>query len=227
MDYTYDNFIKYLKLPENIKINKIPENYEDFNSYLGGIYSPFSFHKQFLLNDVTENEFIDIFFEQCSQIQPTGELIDLVKNIEIPDITIHLRRKDKIRAVEDNHSLNFNELDNLNNKTINFINSVIESNTKLYFASDDIFEKLKYEKIYKNNIIADFEFSNDVQKTYIDFYLLMQSKTIIMSQKHSNFSLCPSLIRKNNLIYFYNNSPIIEMNYSNFSFIKNYLEYSK
>jgi len=39
--------------------------------------------------------------------------------------------------------------------------------------------------------------------------MLSQSKKIIMSQKHSNFSIFSSLIRETELIYFYKDNNLI------------------
>ena len=50
----------------------------------------------------------------------------------------------------------------------------------------------------------------DIEKTYVDLYLLSQSKNIVLSQKHSNFSVFASQINRVRLFYFFKDNDMIK-----------------
>ena len=143
---------------------------------------------------------------------------------KIPDnlISIHLRRTDKSSiyiSSSDAHSVDLKDIEDLNNKTNNVINKFIEKNYhSFYFSSDCPITKKDYEKIYHTQNIINYSINEDIEQTYIDIYLMSQSKYIILSQKHSSYSLFSSMINKTKFIYFYNDS-IVHNNYSYFNYI--------
>lgn len=224
-DYKLENFLKFFNLPKNLIINQYPDVYDVFSNYLGGVYSPFSFYETFLSENFELSSFIKEFYNTLSEITPTNYLLDLTKDIELPELSVHLRRKDKIRKIEDEHSLNFEKIYELNNLTIQSIDGFIKTNhnLKIYFCSDDFEEKEKFNKKYKNNIINFHHKSNLVEDTYVDMYLLSKSNNIILSQKHSNFSIFCSLLNNTNLIYFYEDSPIEKFGFNKLNNFKKFI----
>lgn len=222
-DYKYENLINYFILPKNLYVNQHSHENEKFSVYLGGTFSPLTFYNRFIDKKLNFDYFINEFFSVMSEFTPTKILEELTDNIEFPDVSIHLRRKDKIRIDNDDHSTNYKELDNLNNMTIRLVESIIIENPKIkiYFCSDDLNEKNKYNEIFKKNTI-EFKHENyNVSDTYVDIMILSNSKLIVMSQKHSNFSIFSSLINKTKLIYFYDDCPIVNNGYSELGFFYN------
>jgi hypothetical protein len=227
------NFCKYLKLPNNVKIipnevlNKISDNYFfNFGDYLGGVYSPLTFQKKYLphIN-------FDIFYEQylktISEFDFTDEFYDLVVEQNIPDVSVHLRRTDKLNG-SDGWQIHNRELNDLNEKTTLVVEHLLSENIDytLYFASDDASERDKYNNLFEKNKINLSESFNNYLSTYIDLYLMAKSKIIIMSQKHSNFSCLAAMIGRNKLIYMYENCALEDTGYlktENFIYYKNYI----
>lgn len=208
-DYKYENFTKYFTIPNNItiiskeEVNNIRfDNF--FMDYLGGMSSARTFWQKYLSNFCSLMYFLENYNKVIEEFAPTELLNDLMKDYKIPDLSVHLRRTDKVVVNPDGFAVN--DTRELNVLTEQAINSYIQKNgvdVKIYFASDDTKEKEKWNNKYseylsENNLI-DYGYIN----TYIDIYLLSKSHSIILSQKHSNLSVFSSLIGKNELIYLY------------------------
>ena len=123
-DYKHDNFLKYFELPENTFIEKNESglsNLSYFNGYIGGVESPTTFYQKYVLNDnlimsyyspfrtnksgIDLNTFIETFYTVCNNFKPTKKLIDVSKVDIIPDLTVHLRREDKVRLSKLNNEV--------------------------------------------------------------------------------------------------------------------------
>jgi hypothetical protein len=224
-DYLYENLKQYLNLPDNIHIGQGTYN-EIFPYYLGGVHSPYSFYMQFLKNKVTIEEFVNTYFSVISEFSPTEKLNKLIEDVTIPNLSVHLRRRDKIRMDTDGGSLHPKELDDLNKMTILFIDNFISKNknTKIFFCSDDEDVLNMFTEKYSNNVIKPPSFNNTIEKTYFDIILLSKSSNILMSQKHSNFSLFSSLLGKTNLYYLYEDCMLTRNGFNHLPFIKHYTE---
>jgi hypothetical protein len=193
-DCKYENFIKYFTLPNNIKVNEMPEGkYLTYSDYIGGIYSPLSFSKKMNLN---YEKFKYFFLDSLSEIKATDMTIKISDKLKTPYLSVHLRRGDKIRNDDDRWSIRNNQLDDLNLKTFKVMDYFPYHDK--HISTDDENEKNKY--IEKYDIIEVPFFENEYEKTYIDLYLLSKSKYIIMSQVHSNFSLFGAMIGNSTLI---------------------------
>jgi hypothetical protein len=139
-DYKHENFLKYFELPkntliENYKLNILSfPNLSYFDGYIGGVESPITFYEKYVANDnrilndnspykknksnITKEEFVRTFYSVCNSFQPTKKLIEISKIDVIPDLTIHLRREDKIRLSKFNGELiDYRELNDLNDVT--------------------------------------------------------------------------------------------------------------
>jgi hypothetical protein len=134
-----------------------------------------------------------------------------------PYMTIHLRRTDKVWNHADNahHGIQTHELDTLNQKTSAVIDTLIQRGIKsVYFCGDDSKVVDEYIRKYSDRlhiINRDIQIADDIERVYFDFYMLSNSKWIVLSQRHSSFSLFASMIKQANLIYLYN-SDVIENN---------------
>lgn len=236
-DYKIDNVKQYFQFPECIhflsnedlqfKINNKSEHDILFNNYLGGVYSPITFYENFINKNYTLEEYINIFKKLIHQFQPTQKLLNLVSNIPTNLITIHLRRTDKSSIhvpASDAHGIDLKDMDDLNNKTKNLIGRFIDKGFHyFYFASDCPNTKQEYEQYYQNqnqNII-NYQINQDIEQTYIDIYLMSQSKYIILSQRHSSFSLFSSMINQSQFIFFYEDSIVNNNRYTNLNHICN------
>jgi hypothetical protein len=217
-DYKIENVIQYFNFPdlihfvskeELVEMSSCHDNNIIFNNYLGGVYSPITFYENFIDKIYKLDIYLDIFNNIINQFKPTDKLLNLVKNIPENIVSIHLRRTDKSSiyvSPDDSHGIPLNEMDILNNNTKDIINKLINSKyNNLYFSSDCLYTKLEYENYFKDYNILNFNINYNIEQTYIDIYIMSISKYIIMSQKHSSFSLFSSLVNKSNLIYLYKN----------------------
>ena len=222
-DYKFENYSKYFNLPKNIKINESTDNITHyFNDILGGCVSPNLFYKRYASDLCTIEEFNKLFRETMSEFKPTEILLDLVKNNQKPDVSVHLRRTDKINVLGDYSSfMTYEGLDRLNEMTKDAINKLDNGNRSFYFSSDDVNERDKYHNSYPNHIKHNTN-CTDVEKTYIDLYMLSISDYIILSQVHSNFSIFASYINDSKLIYLYDNCMIVSQEFNE---NKNFIHY--
>lgn len=226
-DYKIENVKQYFQFPECIhflsnkelqfKINSKSEKDIIFNSYLGGVYSPITFYNNFINQNNLEG-YINIFQTLIHQFQPTQKLLNLLSNIPKDLITIHLRRTDKasvhISALDAN-GIDIKDMDNLNDNTKSLINKFIDKGYQsFYFASDCPNTKKEYEHYYQTQNIINYKINEDIEQTYIDIYLMSQSKYIILSQRHSSFSLFSSMINRTLFIYFYEDSIVNKNQYT-------------
>jgi len=236
-DYKIENVKKYFNFPDFINIISTKElnnfiiniNNNDivFNYYLGGIYSPITFYEKFIDKKYTLEMYLNVFNDCINNFKPTDKLLSLIKYLPENIISVHLRRTDKSSihiSHEDSHGYQFNDIDFLDKQTNEIINNILlnKSYNNLYFSSDCPYTKLLYEVKYNKYNIINFDINNDIEQTYIDIYIMSISKYIILSQKHSSFSLFSSLINKSNLIYLYDDSIINNSKYYLFENIKYY-----
>jgi len=231
-DYKPENFLKYFTLPENTFID-IDEsglsNLWYYDGYIGGVMSPKIFYDKFDLNGISVDDFTQEFYTVCHGFKPTEKLIEISKVEYIPNLTIHLRREDKVRLGDDSKiALDYKELNNIDDLTKKTIDSFLEKkpNSKILFCSDDESEKLKWEEKYSNNIIKTPKFEFDYEQTYYDIYIMSISDNILLSQRYSGFSMFSSFINKKNFIYLLKDSQIVERKYSeleNFYYYKDWL----
>ncbi len=249
-DYKHENFLKYFELPkntliENYKLNILSfPNLSYFDGYIGGVESPITFYEKYVANDnrilndnspfkknksnITKEEFVRTFYSVCNSFQPTKKLIEISKIDVIPDLTIHLRREDKIRLSKFNGELiDYRELNDLNDVTKLVIDSFLEKkpNAKLLFCSDNEEEKLKFENQYIENIIKTPTFEFDFEQTYYDLYIMSISKNILLSQRYSGFSMFSSFINKNNFVYLLEDGQIIHTKWSELENICHYKDW--
>jgi hypothetical protein len=216
-DFKIENVKQYFNFPNFIHINEtIPNGSLIFNQYLGGVYSPITFYNNFINKDISLEYYINTYKTVINQFLPTSKLTSLVKNIPDKLITIHLRRTDKsseVSSIIDN-GIHTNELVDLNNITHLIINDFIKKGyTNFYFASDCEVTKHEYEKLYLTYNIFNSKVNKDFEKTYRDIYIMSKSAYIILSQRHSNFSLFSSMINFTPFIYIYNDCIIHSAEY--------------
>lgn len=228
-DYKIENWSKYFNLPKNVKINqKISNPTYIFQDYLGGIFSTYTFYDRYVQNICTFDMFCNSFKETMKEFTPTDKLLNLVSSYPKPNISVHLRRTDKIRVLAAGNEgvcMNLEMLDELNNLTEKAIDKLNIGEKVFFFASDDIKEREKFNNKYPNHIEI-LEIS-EIEKTYVDLYLMSISDYIILSQVHSNYSIFASLINEAKLIYLYDNCMIINEKFNlmdNFISLKNLME---
>jgi hypothetical protein len=231
-DYKSENFLRYFTLPENTFIDIDESNFKNiiyFNEYIGGMLSPNNFYEKFFKNTISLNNFISEFYSLCNEYKPTKKLLDISKIEYIPNLTIHLRREDKVRLGNiDNVTLDYRELDNINILTEKAINEFLQKkpNSKILFCSDDKEEKKIWEEKYKNNIIITPNFEFEYEQTFYDIYVMSISDNILLSQRYSGFSMFSSFINKKNYIYLLKDGKIIEKEYyklENFYYYEDWL----
>ncbi len=210
-DYKFENYTQYFNLPTNVRINEsVNHPTHFFGDVLGGCTSPILFYKKYMSNLCSLEEFKKYFRETMSEFTPTDKLLSLVNNKPKPDVSVHLRRTDKINTQGDYSTfMTYDGLDLLNEKTHEAISKLYDSKKSFYFSSDDIEERNKYQLLYPNYIEHDTSCSA-IEKTYIDLYMLSISDYIILSQIHSNFSVFASYINESKLVYLYDTCLIVD-----------------
>jgi hypothetical protein len=222
-DYLLDNLNKYITLPENIIIYTegtiIKSNNEDeiFSSYIGGVHSPITFFNTYNDKSIYKIEdFINTYYSQANNIKFRFD-IDLNKYNKF--ISVHLRRTDKlVKNGAATHAIDIDKIDILDELTYNVIEKLINDGyTHFYFAGDDIYYINQYINKYNNriNIINSKlrDDSDEIKNTYLDLCIMSKSEYIILSQRHSSFSLLASMINKAKLIYLYNDDIIEHTDY--------------
>jgi hypothetical protein len=230
--YKIENLSQYFKFPKNIvfcteiSIQKYCRDKRNiqFNDYLGGIYTASSFYSKFY-SKYKKNEnfnllgFENAFRETLNDFQPKHKLLKKFESQVFPDISVDLRRGDKVTLKPDIFSVSHEEQFNLNTVTELCINELSDSNLSIktiYFCSDDSnllyrFRK-KYSSIRNLNLITMPQNTKGFEKTYVDLWMLASSKKIILSQRHSNFSIFASYLKNARLIYFYFDNRLITNN---------------
>lgn len=232
-DYKSENFLKYFNLPENTYINLDETGLSNlwyYDGYIGGSQSPKLFHEKFFSNNNSIDNFITEFYNVCNGFKPTKKLLEISKIDYIPNLTIHLRREDKVRLTDDSKiALDYRELNMINELTEKTINEFLEKNpnSKILFCSDDEEEKKKWEEKYESYIIKTPTFEFDYEQTYFDIYIMSISDNILLSQRYSGFSMFSSFINKKNFIYLLKDSQIVERKYhelDNFFYYEDWLK---
>lgn len=223
-------FYNFIELPKNIhlvskqEINNLcndPNNFI-FTDTLGAI-SIFLFKEKYKISDEQFTIYSNIYFECFSKItlknipEQIQTIFEQNKNISV----IHLRRTDKVNNVPGALGVDNNELIYLENKTHDFIKDRIKNKNIICIVSDDKNIKEQYINIYKNyedtNLIY-FNFQDDALQTFIDYYCLINSNEIFMSQKFSTFSITSSLIKKAKLYYCFNYGRLFEYDNVKYNF---------
>lgn len=230
-DYKIENFLRYFHINNNINfVTNLNFNFQNectiFPHYLGGIYSPKTFYEKYCATLCTYKEFEKEFYNSVSQFKPKQKLKDLINNTEDIDISVHLRRTDKICENPDFGQIHSNELKKLENNTIKcFLTEKIKINKKpkIFVCSDDdeCRERFIFDNCQDCEVVKYNNLQHDYEKTYLDLYIMSISNTIIMSQKHSNFSIFSSMINEKKLIYFFEDNDIIKNgNFKNYFYFK-------
>ena len=229
------NLLNYIVFPVNIHFvskKKIDFLCKDKNNFIFNdilsATSLFVFQQKYIENDKFEL-FKTIYFNSFNEIKFINipEEVSFFFNNNKNITEIHLRRTDKVNNVPEAHGVDIVELEYLNNKTITFIEQKIKENNIICVISDDDIVKNNYINLIKNingSKLIYFNFNDNAIQTLIDYYCLVNSNSIFMSQKFSTFSITASLIKKNNLYYCFETGRIFEFNgikycfneYSNF-----------
>ena len=231
-DYKLENLLLYFKFPKNIlfysqsTFSKELRNKSNvlFNDYVGGIYTTSTFYNKFYpkfkkLFNFSLTGFEYAFKDVLKEFQPKKIFF---RKFALPfnaDIAVHLRRGDKVQSNPDNFAIDFDEIDGLDKVTELCINKISQLNSTkktIYLSSDDEDVKLRYKMKLsiskKNQIITLPRNITNFEATYIDLWMLASSKYIILSQRHSNFSLLASYLKKSKLVYFYKDNKLISDN---------------
>jgi hypothetical protein len=215
-DYLYENLSLYFEMPKNLIVlgegeKKVYKN--TFHDYLGGIYTPKSFHEKYV-RDKTYTEYKKNFDKLISNFKPKKKLLDIMPST-FPDIAIHLRRTDNIVDINDQNDIIKNikptslpDLERNTTKVVNYLCSKMNYKN-IFICSDDEESLEKFSMQFQNFNIISSKNKIGIEKTYFDFYMMMISKHIILSNYHSNFSLFASQVNKSNLIHFYKSNQIL------------------
>ena len=234
-DYKIENFKKFFSIPENVKIvnnlNTIDNSYRThyFSDYLGGVYNSKTFHSRYASTICDFSRFQEEYDKTLHNFKFLGNRSNEIEQFAPNriDIGVHLRRTDKITDSPDPFQITTDQLTDLETKTNNFLVSFLESKkgqVNLFLCSDSEQALSNFKEKYKSypdlKIFSSLNHVNGIEKTYFDIYFLSRSETILMSQKHSNFSIFSSLIGNKSLVYLYENNLIQNGYFPEFKFYK-------
>lgn len=202
-DILTHNIEKHIKFNDLLSFSSSQnQNYvSTFNTYLGGCYPIINFYYCFLTDVCSMDEYINYL----SNIKYTFNLDESEKLVQtsIPCIGLHLRRTDKISDNPDYGQIATSEIDECDENTKQACLDCIKRGFKVFFiCSDDPLICKIYKEFLETNectVLSTIE-EKTFKKTYIDMYNLSQCFAIIMSCKHSNFSVIPSLIGNKKII---------------------------
>ena len=231
-DYRIENLLLYFKFPKNIvfysqsTFSRELHNKSNllFNDYLGGIYTTSSFYNKFYSKfknffNFSLTDFEYAFKDVLKEFKPKNFFFRKFAFPFNADIAVHLRRGDKVRSNPDNFTIGFDEIDGLDKVTelcINNISQLNSSKKTIYLSSDDPDIKKRYKAKFSNTKkVKLFTLPRNIKSfeaTYIDLWMLATSKYIILSQRHSNFSLLASYLKNAQLVYFYKDNLLITNN---------------
>jgi hypothetical protein len=221
-DYKFENFTKYFNIPKNVRIDEPCDPTHTFDESLGGVISPWLFYETFLKHMCEYDEFDLLLTETLQEFKPTKKLLSLVKNNQKPKLSTHLRRTDKINTLGDYSTfMTYDGLEHLDNLTKNVIDKFYNDTDIFYFSSEDKEVLNIYHESYPNHIHHNTN-CTDMEKTYIDLYMLSISDYIILSQVHSNFSTFASYLNNSKLIYLYDDSLMTSQKFVNSNHIIHY-----
>lgn len=221
VDYRYENLSRYFSLPSKVKIitedNISSYDVNDhlvFPDYLGGIYNPSTFHEKYLKDICSLEDFEAAHASALKEFLPTKFLLEILGILPDIDVGIHLRRGDKVDNVPEALGVSKAEIENLNFITKQCTRKLASQHDtfNVFVCSDDASSLLDYKKWCSE---SGYRFINlekhfdEVEKTYVDLFLLMRSKNILMSQKHSNFSFFASQASGSRLVYFYKDNLMV------------------
>jgi len=223
-----ENLFHYMCFPENIiftskeEMSKIKDGFIFDN--IVGAQSLYSFMEKYVEEKYKSN-YEKKYYDICKQIKMKNIPEEVVNTFTDNNIsTVHLRRTDKVNQDKRGFGIEYNELENLNNITKDFINNELRHDNKICIISDDENAKDELLSEYKYNLIF-FTLNEQVLQAYVDFYCLMYSEKIFMSQQFSTFSIMGSLLNKDTHLYYpYNYGRIQDYKFDkllNFHYFKN------
>lgn len=218
-DYKCENFLQYFEPPHDVRIltendffNFRLEGYTHFTDYLGGVFTPKTFHERYLTKICTLTEFKSTHDQVVKELTPRKKLLDIIGESPELDLAIHLRRGDKVNDNPNDVEISNDSLSTLDEMTKSCIDKLIlkKENGTIFICSDEDNSLKEYEKRYSNCILLrPAKTYTEVERTYVDLYMMSRAKIIIMSQKHSNFSLFASQMGGGKLVYFYKDNSMI------------------
>ena len=220
-DYKYENFSQYFHLPNSVKV-MTEEDFSQydltdhvyFSDYLGGIFTPTTFHQRHLGQICSFEAFDEAHRQVLAEFLPKQKLLDIIGQVPDLDLAIHLRRGDKVNENPNNVEISNDALQDLDEMTKTCADKIVSRNeiSYVFICSDEESSTGEYEKRYSemgHKIIKPSRSYTRIERTYVDLFLLSKAKTIVMSQRHSNFSLFASQLHESKLVYFYPNNPMI------------------
>ena len=226
-DYKLSNIKTYMNLPKSLHLYLHENEVGDFDEVIKATHyndSPFTFHERYRL--------------PCSIFQFVQQYLELASSISFnlphpftpttPYMTVHLRRTDKVWDHKDNihHGIQTHELDELNTKTMRVMDELIQRGIRsVYFCGDDRDVIDFYTSNYADKLhILNHEINieDEIEQVYFDLHMLANSSWIILSQRHSSFSLFASMIKQAKLVYLYEADTIENMYYTFFPHIIHY-----
>ena len=217
IDYVH----KYMVFPSNVvlttdinEFNQSSEKQVDIKCSPGTMY-PITLYKKFKTIDYSHIK--DIYNKIAQKIKPSKHLQDCMLNkLNFTNsIAIHLRRGDKVKTklieIDKDICVHVKEISSIEETTINILNSISDENTKLYVCSDDEeYKKNFIEKYCLKNVIEISYPREPLIDTFIDFFIMTNVNSTIMSTNYSTFSIFSSFVGNHKLFVINENNSMLK-----------------
>jgi hypothetical protein len=195
-DTLYENMKQCITFAPSIVVDGDCSNEESCNEYYGGCRPIVSLYDS--LFGTNSEVSLDAFLREITQpiLQFREEFVKEACMVEEDWIGLHLRRTDKVSSHPDFGQMNGNELSTYNERTYIALEGCIARGiNKFYIASDEESVCLTFAQYLRGKgcEVATSQVEG-WKKTYVDLYNLSRCRAIIMSCRHSNFSIIPALL---------------------------------
>lgn len=200
-DTLYENMKQCIAFAPSITVEGCSDADERCNEYYGGCMPIVTLYDN-LFGTTSEVSLYDYLTYIKTPILQFQEEICKEFDVNKEWIGLHLRRTDKISAHPDFGQMSDNELIAYNERTYHALEGCITRGyTKFFIAGDDDTVCLTYAQYLRGKgcVVAQSQTSG-WKKTYVDLYHLSKCNAIIMSCRHSNFSIFSALLGNKKII---------------------------
>ena len=204
-DVLYENMIQCVTFAPTICIDQTPEEPKEVcTDYFGGCRPIVELYDKLFgtCSDVSLATYLSYLEEPILQFRP-----ELLQEAMVVDdgtwIGVHLRRTDKVsNGNPDFGQMSSSELALYNERTYLCLEDCINRGFRQFYLASDDKDVLQTFALFLQNTGCTVKWSEDAgwKKTYIDLMNLSRCKAILMSCRHSNFSIVASLLGRNRKI---------------------------
>ncbi len=223
-DILMENILSYCSFSENIIVDVDKDEFETIDDveklYIGGCYPIVDFFDKYLNSNgmCSLNDYLMCFEKPILCFDKLLEKNEDMLDIGDDCIGLHLRRTDKVAKDPDYGQCNEKENEYYERNTRTALDKMISRGcSKFFICGDDkniVTDYMLYLKSHGCSVYINDDETH--VKTYMDLYCLSKCKVIIMSSKHSNFSIIGSLLGSRKIITVWSHEEAYKGKYQTF-----------